>query len=441
MWLDARHLGAAFLEQRFPSIVARCRELGFDPVTELLPVAPAQHYASGGVETDLLGRSSVDGLYACGECSCTGVHGANRLASNSLLEGLVFAHRIADDVTTRFAAGELPLRDPASDAGDAAVLDASHRLDVQRAMTRGSGPVRTGASTAGALEALAGSRRCRRARPSPGRRRGRRRTCCTSGRRSRWSRTCARRPAAGTCAPTSPTATTPAGSPTSRRPGRPTGPSSSPSGRWRPRHDRPRLPDRRRPAARRARPRRGPRDRHRRHDDGDDPGIPGVGLAPRGAGRRCRRRAAGRRPRAGCRRRAAGQRGRAASSCTWRTATRVVRGDHLGDPARVDPHHARRRAHRPQHAVAHLGRRDAHPSVGRRARGVGRDGARHPQDDPRDARAGEVRRALRWRHQQADGPVRRRDDQGQPQARGGWAHGGVRRGAQHASPTSTCRSR
>jgi L-aspartate oxidase len=156
VWLDARHLGDDFLEQRFPSIVARCRELGFDPATELLPVAPAQHYASGGVETDLLGRSSVDGLYACGECSCTGVHGANRLASNSLLEGLVFAHRIADDVTARFAAGELPLRAPAADAGDAAVLDASHRLDVQRAMTRGSGPVRTGTSTAGALEALAG---------------------------------------------------------------------------------------------------------------------------------------------------------------------------------------------------------------------------------------------------------------------------------------------
>ncbi len=154
VWLDARHLGAAFLGQRFPSIVARCRELGFDPATELLPVAPAQHYASGGVETDLLGRSSVDGLYACGECSCTGVHGANRLASNSLLEGLVFAHRIADDVTGRFAAGKLPLREPASDAGDAAVLDASHRLDVQRAMTRGSGPVRSGASTAAALAAL-----------------------------------------------------------------------------------------------------------------------------------------------------------------------------------------------------------------------------------------------------------------------------------------------
>ena len=169
VWLDARHLGREFLEARFPSIVTRCRELGFDPATELLPVAPAQHYASGGVETDLMGRSSVDGLYACGECSCTGVHGANRLASNSLLEGLVFAHRIADDVTARIAAGELPLREPAPGPGEAAVLDAVHRLELQRAMTRGAGPVRSAQSTDEALECLAGlaARAPSRAEPGP----------------------------------------------------------------------------------------------------------------------------------------------------------------------------------------------------------------------------------------------------------------------------------
>ncbi len=157
VWLDARHLGGDFLEGRFPSIVARCRELGFDPATELLPVAPAQHYASGGIETDLLGRSSVDGLYACGECSCTGVHGANRLASNSLLEGLVFAARIADDITDRIAEGSLPERTPVAvgqDSND--VLDATQRLAVQRAMSRGSGPVRSAESTEQALETLAG---------------------------------------------------------------------------------------------------------------------------------------------------------------------------------------------------------------------------------------------------------------------------------------------
>jgi L-aspartate oxidase len=154
VWLDARHLGAAFLEARFPSIVARCRELGIDPATELLPVAPAQHYASGGVETDLVGRSTLDGLYACGECSCTGVHGANRLASNSLLEGLVFAARIADDVTARLSAGELPRRRPMGSVGHGALLAAERRIEVQRTMSRGSGPVRTAESTREAVDAL-----------------------------------------------------------------------------------------------------------------------------------------------------------------------------------------------------------------------------------------------------------------------------------------------
>src|SRR6476620_5284681 len=123
VYLDARHLGRDFLERRFPSIVARCRELGFDPAVDLLPVAPAQRYASGGVRTDLLGRASLDGLYACGEVSCTGVHGANRLASNSLLEGLVFAHRIADDISERLARGELPQSPPTTPSDEAALLD------------------------------------------------------------------------------------------------------------------------------------------------------------------------------------------------------------------------------------------------------------------------------------------------------------------------------
>ena len=159
VFLDARHLGRDFLERRFPSIVASLRGHGFDLASDLVPVAPAQHYASGGVTVDLMGRSSLDGLYACGEASCTGVHGANRLASNSLLEGLVFAHRIADDITSRFAAGELPpvapAVDPAGPSHDGALLGAAHRGEIQRAMTSGSGAVRSADSTAATAQTLA----------------------------------------------------------------------------------------------------------------------------------------------------------------------------------------------------------------------------------------------------------------------------------------------
>ena len=155
VYLDCRHLGAEFLEQRFPSIVQRCRELGFDPATQLLPVAPAQHYASGGVRTDLRGRSSLEGLYACGETSCTGVHGANRLASNSLLEGLVFARRIADDLTARLGAGELPETAPVAVDGEPELIRGKRRLDVQRAMTAGSGTVRSAVSLGATQETLA----------------------------------------------------------------------------------------------------------------------------------------------------------------------------------------------------------------------------------------------------------------------------------------------
>ena len=155
VFLDARHLGKDFLERRFPTILASCRAHGIDPVADLVPVAPAQHYASGGVRTDLVGRTSLEGLYACGECSCTGVHGANRLASNSLLEGLVFAHRIADDISGRFAAGELPPSTPVQPSDDTVLVGAKHRGDIQRTMTAGSGVVRTAASTAAAAVDLA----------------------------------------------------------------------------------------------------------------------------------------------------------------------------------------------------------------------------------------------------------------------------------------------
>ncbi len=153
--LDARHLGAEFLRGRFPGIGARLAEHGFDLAEDLVPVAPAQHYHSGGVLTDLRGRTSVPGLYAVGETSCTGVHGANRLASNSLLEGLVFAHRIADDISQRLAAGELPQVEPVERSGPAALVPAASRTAVQRAASSGPGVVRSAGPLAEAARVLA----------------------------------------------------------------------------------------------------------------------------------------------------------------------------------------------------------------------------------------------------------------------------------------------
>jgi L-aspartate oxidase len=150
VWLDARHVPD--MVHRFPTITASCLAAGVDPTVDLIPVAPAAHYASGGVRTDLHGRSSIPGLYACGEVACTGVHGANRLASNSLLEGLVFARRIAEDV----ASGLPGQADPQPSTVAGAVVRADIRLPLQQAMTSGAGVLRSAVSLAGTTDALAG---------------------------------------------------------------------------------------------------------------------------------------------------------------------------------------------------------------------------------------------------------------------------------------------
>src|SRR3954469_10166863 len=151
MWLDARHLGGDYWERRVPHILASCRAHGVDPVTELIPVAPACHYASGGVHTDLWGRSSVPGLYATGEVACSGVHGANRLASNSLLEGLVFSRRIAQVLP-----GELrPLARPAGHGAVTGLVPGSALTEVQEIMGSRAGVLRSAAGLTQAVELLA----------------------------------------------------------------------------------------------------------------------------------------------------------------------------------------------------------------------------------------------------------------------------------------------
>ena len=153
VWLDARHLGAEKWRVRFPTIHATLLSLGVDPVRELIPVVPACHYASGGVRTDVNGESSLPGLFACGETACTGVHGANRLASNSLLEGLVFGRRIAEQVVARLRE-PVPPQDVAATAADGPLLEDAGRPELQQVMSREAGVLRDVKGLAAAQKSL-----------------------------------------------------------------------------------------------------------------------------------------------------------------------------------------------------------------------------------------------------------------------------------------------
>ncbi|MES1215945.1 MAG: L-aspartate oxidase [Bacteroidota bacterium] len=106
VWLDCRHFSKENFTEHFPNIYEKCLSIGIDITKNMIPVAPAAHYSCGGIKTDEWGRSSINNLYACGECASTGLHGANRLASNSLLEAMVFAHRCYMDSVTRIT--EMP---------------------------------------------------------------------------------------------------------------------------------------------------------------------------------------------------------------------------------------------------------------------------------------------------------------------------------------------
>jgi L-aspartate oxidase len=141
VYVDGRMLGEETWRVRFPTIWHSCRQAGINPATDLIPVAPACHYFCGGVETDLDGATSLAGLFACGEVASSGVHGANRLASNSLLEGLVFARRIA----ARLQHQPPPRRPAAHDRRTPGLIDRSVVPTMQQAMSRYAGGLRDAA--------------------------------------------------------------------------------------------------------------------------------------------------------------------------------------------------------------------------------------------------------------------------------------------------------
>ncbi len=158
--LDMTHLGKPYLVERFPTIYATCREFGVDLATQPIPVVPAAHYMCGGVMTDSFGRTSVPGLFAVGEVSCTGLHGANRLASNSLLEGLVFGHRAvaacAEEIKT-LGPRALDVRewDPGHAVpSDERVVVSQNWDEIRRLMWNFVGIVRTGKRLARAKRRL-----------------------------------------------------------------------------------------------------------------------------------------------------------------------------------------------------------------------------------------------------------------------------------------------
>jgi L-aspartate oxidase len=123
VYLDIRHQPRAFLQRRFPNIYDACLRFGIDMSRDLIPVVPAAHYFCGGVEAEVDGATSMPGLYACGEVACTGLHGANRLASNSLLEALVCAHALAERVRGEPAPVDAAVRIPDWESGSAVPSD------------------------------------------------------------------------------------------------------------------------------------------------------------------------------------------------------------------------------------------------------------------------------------------------------------------------------
>lgn len=149
VYLDLTHLKRETIETQFPTIVSKLETVNIRPHRDWIPIVPAQHYSCGGIHTDLEGRTSIPGLFAAGEVACTGVHGANRLASNSLLEAVVFATSAANTVKNEKA--DLPKSITANGPKCVAETDAVRlKRDLQHAMTDGVGIVRTNSGLANA---------------------------------------------------------------------------------------------------------------------------------------------------------------------------------------------------------------------------------------------------------------------------------------------------
>lgn len=157
VYLDLRQVLASTGEKSFPQAILGCRKAGFDPFSEPVPIMPAAHYHMGGVATDHDGRSTIDGLWVCGESACTGVHGANRLASNSLLEGLVFGRRVAADILAGGSSGGIvtEVRDCRLPPATVALAPCLFlRSGLRRIMAEAVGITRTCAGLAEAATAL-----------------------------------------------------------------------------------------------------------------------------------------------------------------------------------------------------------------------------------------------------------------------------------------------
>ena len=154
IYLHMAHLDPDYVHARFPTIAQACRVAGLDLAADRIPVSPAAHYVMGGVETDLNGRTSIPQLFAAGEVACTGLHGANRLASNSLLEGLVFGARAADAMTAELRDASLPSLEAQAVTMAAAGAAAPNAFAVRDLMWRHAGLVRSRAGLDDAVRRL-----------------------------------------------------------------------------------------------------------------------------------------------------------------------------------------------------------------------------------------------------------------------------------------------